>query len=162
MSFPSSPSAVQSADPMVTSGLTDGVVDSRFFSTKRVSFYLMLLSVYWCFLSSVELIDELSWNCLCAGAYMAWKWILIEIFSLPIANSNLPRRIIKVLKEASRLYAESWVRDIGPDLRPNNYEKDDGTEGKSNGDKRSTGTEPSTLEDIGEELYFVISYLEMF
>ncbi|PPR94242.1 hypothetical protein GOBAR_AA26432 [Gossypium barbadense] len=67
----------------------------------------------------------------------------------------------QVLKEASRLYAESWVRDIGPDLRPNNYEKDDGTEGKSNGDKRSTGTEPSTLEDIGEELYFVISYLEI-
>ncbi|TYH85831.1 uncharacterized protein [Gossypium hirsutum] len=58
----------------------------------------------------------------------------------------------QVLKEASRLYAESWVRDIGPDLRPNNYEKDDGTEGKSNGDKRSTGTEPSTLEDIATEV----------
>ncbi|PPD68536.1 hypothetical protein GOBAR_DD34581 [Gossypium barbadense] len=68
-----------------------------------------------------------------------------------------------VLKEASRLYAASWVRDIGPDLRPNDYKKDDGTEGKSNGDKsRSTETEPSTLEDIGEELYFVVSYLEMF
>ncbi|MFQ6668898.1 hypothetical protein Gotur_034370, partial [Gossypium turneri] len=35
-----------------------------------------------------------------------------------------------VLKEASRLYAASWVRDIGPDLRPNDYKKDDGTEGK--------------------------------
>ncbi|KAH1075507.1 hypothetical protein J1N35_027835 [Gossypium stocksii] len=46
-----------------------------------------------------------------------------------------------VLKEASRLYAASWVRDIGPDLRPNDYNKDDGTEGKSNGDKsRSTET----------------------
>ncbi|KAG4109356.1 hypothetical protein ERO13_1Z049623v2 [Gossypium hirsutum] len=31
-----------------------------------------------------------------------------------------------VLKEASRLYAASWVRDIGPDLRPNDYKKDDG------------------------------------
>ncbi|KAB2064133.1 hypothetical protein ES319_A09G000200v1 [Gossypium barbadense] len=40
-----------------------------------------------------------------------------------------------VLKEASRLYAASWVRDIGPDLRPNDYKKDDGTEGKSNRDK---------------------------
>ncbi|KAG4109214.1 hypothetical protein ERO13_1Z049729v2 [Gossypium hirsutum] len=35
-----------------------------------------------------------------------------------------------VLKEASRLYAASWVRDIGPGLRPNDYKKDDGTEGK--------------------------------
>ncbi|KAH1071999.1 hypothetical protein J1N35_024327 [Gossypium stocksii] len=53
------------------------------------------------------------------------------------------------LKGASRLYAASWVRDIGPDLRPNNYKKDDGTEGKSNGDRsRSTETEPLTLEDI--------------
>ncbi|KAG4168056.1 hypothetical protein ERO13_A13G235900v2, partial [Gossypium hirsutum] len=54
-----------------------------------------------------------------------------------------------VLKEVSRLYAASWVRDIGADLRPNDYKKDDGTEGKSNGHKsRSTDTEPSTLEDI--------------
>ncbi|KAK8301129.1 hypothetical protein V6Z11_D04G001400 [Gossypium hirsutum] len=43
-----------------------------------------------------------------------------------------------VLKEASRLYAASWVRDIGPGLRPNDYKKDDGTE----------ETEPLTLEDI--------------
>ncbi|KAE8704441.1 hypothetical protein F3Y22_tig00110457pilonHSYRG00222 [Hibiscus syriacus] len=54
-----------------------------------------------------------------------------------------------VLKEASRLYAASWVRDIGPDLRPNDYKKDDETEGKPNGDKsRAKVTEPSTLEDI--------------
>ncbi|KAK8264286.1 hypothetical protein V6Z11_D12G098900 [Gossypium hirsutum] len=53
-----------------------------------------------------------------------------------------------VLKEASRLYAASW--------------KDDGTEGKSNGDKsRSTEIEPLTLDDIGEELYFVVFYLEI-
>ncbi|KAG8500029.1 hypothetical protein CXB51_003731 [Gossypium anomalum] len=57
--------------------------------------------------------------------------------------------LIIVLKEASRLYAASWVRDIGPDFKPNDYRKDDGTEGKSNGDKsRNTETEPSTLEDI--------------
>ncbi|KAH1122662.1 hypothetical protein J1N35_005822 [Gossypium stocksii] len=54
-----------------------------------------------------------------------------------------------VLKEASRLYTASWVRDIGHDLRPNDYKKDDGIKGKSNGDKnRSTEIEPSTLEDI--------------
>ncbi|KAI3966060.1 hypothetical protein MKX01_001541 [Papaver californicum] len=28
-----------------------------------------------------------------------------------------------VLKQASRLYATSWVRDIGPDLRPNDYKR---------------------------------------
>ncbi|MFQ6659706.1 hypothetical protein Gotur_028497 [Gossypium turneri] len=39
-----------------------------------------------------------------------------------------------VLKEASRLYTASWVRDIGPDLRPNDYKKDDGIKGQSNGD----------------------------
>ncbi|KAL4298288.1 hypothetical protein GQ457_12G011930 [Hibiscus cannabinus] len=56
---------------------------------------------------------------------------------------------VTVLKEASRLYAASWVRDIGPDLRPNDYKKDDETEGKPNGDKsRTKVTEPSTLEDI--------------
>ncbi|KAK5772651.1 hypothetical protein PVK06_048944 [Gossypium arboreum] len=54
-----------------------------------------------------------------------------------------------VLKEASRLYTVSWVRDIGPDLRPNDSKKDDGIKGKSNGDKsKSTEIEPSTLEDI--------------
>ncbi|KAG8503731.1 hypothetical protein CXB51_001728 [Gossypium anomalum] len=51
-----------------------------------------------------------------------------------------------VLKEASRFYTASWVRDIGPDLRPNDYKKDDEIK------------EPSTLEDIGEEHYFM-SYI---
>ncbi|KAK8370626.1 hypothetical protein V6Z12_A01G188800 [Gossypium hirsutum] len=55
------------------------------------------------------------------------------------------------LKEASRLYTAICVRDIGPDLRPNSYKKDDGIKGKSNGDNnRNTEIEPSTLEDIGE------------
>ncbi|KAK9065971.1 hypothetical protein SSX86_015373 [Deinandra increscens subsp. villosa] len=56
-----------------------------------------------------------------------------------------------VLKEATRLYAASWVRDIGPELRPNEYkmkaksgDDDDGVKGSS-GD---TKTEPSTLEDL--------------
>ncbi|KAB2047128.1 hypothetical protein ES319_A13G024600v1 [Gossypium barbadense] len=71
--------------------------------------------------------------------------------------------MLTVLKEASKLYTASWVRDIGPDLRPNDSKKDDGIKGKSNGDKsKSTEIEPSTLEDIGVELYFVVSYLEMF
>ncbi|KAK5825013.1 hypothetical protein PVK06_019815 [Gossypium arboreum] len=40
---------------------------------------------------------------------------------------------MKVLNEASRLYTASWVRDIGLDLRPNDYKKYDGIKGKSNG-----------------------------
>ncbi|KAI8014735.1 hypothetical protein LOK49_LG05G01032 [Camellia lanceoleosa] len=53
-----------------------------------------------------------------------------------------------VLKEASRLYAASWVRDIGPDLHPNDYEKDDSEE-KHNGVNGATKEkEPSTLEDL--------------
>lgn len=54
-----------------------------------------------------------------------------------------------VLKEASRLYAASWVRDIGPDLHPNDYEKDDDSEEKHNGVNGATKEkEPSTLEDL--------------
>ncbi|RRT49626.1 hypothetical protein B296_00036625, partial [Ensete ventricosum] len=54
-----------------------------------------------------------------------------------------------VLKEASRLYAASWVRDIGPDLRPNDYKKvinDDGglCQDKTTSERR----EPSMLEDL--------------
>lgn len=52
-----------------------------------------------------------------------------------------------MLKEASRLYGASWVRDIGPDLRPHAYKKledEDGTK-KENKEK-----EPSALEDIGK------------
>lgn len=54
-----------------------------------------------------------------------------------------------VLKEASRLYAASWVRDIGPDLRPNDYKKDSGDDSKPNEEKTaSKEREPSTLEDL--------------
>ncbi|CAA3021270.1 Hypothetical predicted protein [Olea europaea subsp. europaea] len=53
-----------------------------------------------------------------------------------------------VLKEASRLYAASWVRDIGPELRPNDYKKEE-SEDEPNGEKGATKErEPSTLEDL--------------
>ncbi|KAL2503055.1 embryo defective [Forsythia ovata] len=53
-----------------------------------------------------------------------------------------------VLKEASRLYAASWVRDIGPELRPNDYKKEE-VEDKSSGEKGPTKErEPSTIEDL--------------
>lgn len=51
-----------------------------------------------------------------------------------------------VLKEASRLYAASWVRDIGPDLRPKDYKRE-----KMNADDPNASPvekEPSTLEDL--------------
>ncbi|KAK3022954.1 hypothetical protein RJ639_046772 [Escallonia herrerae] len=54
-----------------------------------------------------------------------------------------------VLKEASRLYAASWVRDIGPDLRPNDYKKHEGSEDKAGGaNGASKEKEPLTLEDL--------------
>ena len=53
-----------------------------------------------------------------------------------------------MLKEASRLYATSWVRDIGPDLRPNAYKRDM-EDGKHQGENAINGEkEPSTLEDL--------------
>jgi len=54
-----------------------------------------------------------------------------------------------VLKEASRLYAASWVRDIGPELRPNEYKKNEDTEDKTSVVNGTTkDKEPSTLEDL--------------
>ncbi|GAV89109.1 hypothetical protein CFOL_v3_32529 [Cephalotus follicularis] len=54
-----------------------------------------------------------------------------------------------VLKEASRLYSTSWVHDIGPDLRPNDYKKDEETEDKPKGARNETNEkEPSVLEDL--------------
>ncbi|KAL5155546.1 hypothetical protein HKD37_19G054619 [Glycine soja] len=56
---------------------------------------------------------------------------------------------IWVLKRAARLYAASWVRDIGPDLRPDDYKKDGDMTDETNGEKKTTiGKEPSTLEDL--------------
>ncbi|KAI3735361.1 hypothetical protein L6452_14857 [Arctium lappa] len=54
-----------------------------------------------------------------------------------------------VLKEATRLYAASWVRDIGPELRPNEYKKKENSGDGPDGVTGSTGErEPSTLEDL--------------
>lgn len=54
-----------------------------------------------------------------------------------------------MLKEASRLYAASWVRDIGPELRPYDYKVKE-SENKPNSPKRAPKEkEPSTLEDLG-------------
>ncbi|KAA0043851.1 uncharacterized protein E5676_scaffold352G004180 [Cucumis melo var. makuwa] len=53
-----------------------------------------------------------------------------------------------VLKEASRLYAASWVRDIGPELRPHEYKVEE-SENKTNSPKSAPKEkEPSTLEDL--------------
>lgn len=54
-----------------------------------------------------------------------------------------------ILKEASRLYAASWVRDIGPELRPNDYKKKREIEVEL-GEENANGKEkePSTLEDL--------------
>lgn len=58
-----------------------------------------------------------------------------------------------MVKEASRLYAASWVRDIGPELRPNDYKKEEENEDNRNGEnKESQKKEPSTLEDLGKLL----------
>ncbi|XP_078429032.1 embryo defective 2735 [Wolffia australiana] len=56
-----------------------------------------------------------------------------------------------VLREASRLYAASWVRDIGPELRPNAYKKkgDDGeSKAGDGGGATAAGSETSALEDL--------------
>ncbi|GAU16125.1 hypothetical protein TSUD_339960 [Trifolium subterraneum] len=54
---------------------------------------------------------------------------------------------IGVLKKAATLYAASWVRDIGPDLRPNDYKTDKMTDERTN-TKTTKDKEPSMLEDI--------------
>ncbi|KAG8085734.1 hypothetical protein GUJ93_ZPchr0010g9501 [Zizania palustris] len=57
-----------------------------------------------------------------------------------------------ILKEATRLYGASWVRDIGPELRPNDYKK---TEEESDVNKEEPDLnneegrrEPTTIEDL--------------
>ncbi|CAN0847202.1 hypothetical protein LINGRAHAP2_LOCUS4848 [Linum grandiflorum] len=48
-----------------------------------------------------------------------------------------------ILNKATRLYCASWVRDIGPDLRPNDYKKRKESQDNSGGVK-----EPSVIEDL--------------
>lgn len=57
--------------------------------------------------------------------------------------------LVQVLKEASRLYAASRVRDIGPELRPNDYKKKrEILVDEEYGSRKHK--EPSTLEDLGK------------
>ncbi|XP_027351507.1 uncharacterized protein LOC113862623 [Abrus precatorius] len=93
----------------------------------------------------------------CRKIYDYIRYDLKEIAfpsSLPDPPHIKKRRILTweeriwVLKRAARLYAASWVRDIGPDLRPNDYKKDEMTD-ETNGEKKTTtAKEPSTLEDL--------------
>ncbi|GJN36302.1 hypothetical protein PR202_gb25149 [Eleusine coracana subsp. coracana] len=58
-----------------------------------------------------------------------------------------------ILKEATRLYGSSWVRNIGPELRPNDYKKEeedkDDEASTYNGEKKGkSSSEPSLLEDL--------------
>ncbi|TVU18280.1 hypothetical protein EJB05_34369, partial [Eragrostis curvula] len=56
-----------------------------------------------------------------------------------------------ILKEATRLYGASWVRNIGPELRPNDYmeETEDEESSSSNSEKKGkSSSEPSVLEDL--------------
>jgi hypothetical protein len=57
-----------------------------------------------------------------------------------------------ILKEATRLYGASWVRNIGPELRPNDYKKEDEDRDDelsgSNSEKGKSSGEPSLLEDL--------------
>lgn len=57
------------------------------------------------------------------------------------------------------MYCASWVRDIGPDLRPNDYKKNEWSEDKPDGaDSINKQKEPSTLEDLGKKfLLYTVS-----
>lgn len=50
-----------------------------------------------------------------------------------------------ILKEATRLYGASWVRDIGPDLRPNDYKK---VKEEPDIKTEEGSSEPTTVEDL--------------
>ncbi|KAK8314824.1 hypothetical protein V6Z11_D01G196800 [Gossypium hirsutum] len=89
---------------------------------------------------------------MCRKLYDYVRYDLKEI-AFPSSLPNPPYiKKYRKLTWHKRFLTASWVKDIGPDLRPNDYKKDDEIKGKSNGDKnRSTEIEPSTLEDIGME-----------
>nr|ACU17078.1 unknown [Glycine max] len=94
----------------------------------------------------------------CRKIYDYIRYDLKEISfpsSLPDPPNIKKRRILTwderiwVFKRTARLYAASWVRDIGPDLRPDDYKKDDDMTDETNGEKKTTkGKESSTLEDL--------------
>ncbi|KAE9585368.1 hypothetical protein Lalb_Chr25g0288201 [Lupinus albus] len=105
---------------------------------------------------------EMKVRVVCRKIYDYVRYDLKEIAfpsSLPDPPHLKKRRILTweeriwVLKRAARFYAASWVRDIGPDLRPDDYKKDEMTEG-SNTEKNTTKEkEPSTLEDLAKMLW---------
>jgi hypothetical protein len=53
-----------------------------------------------------------------------------------------------ILKEATRLYGASWVRDIGPELRPNDYNKFKEEPEPSITEAGKTASELTVLEDL--------------
>jgi hypothetical protein len=53
-----------------------------------------------------------------------------------------------ILKEATRLYAASWVRDIGPELRPNGYNKAKEQPDPNITEEGKAKIEPNMLEDL--------------
>ncbi|KAF7068188.1 hypothetical protein CFC21_073964 [Triticum aestivum] len=70
----------------------------------------------------------------------------------PPGTKRRPKLTLKekwcILKEASRLYGASWVRDIGPELRPNDYKKAKKESDPNITDEGNTKTEPTVLEDL--------------
>jgi len=56
---------------------------------------------------------------------------------------------LQVLKKATRLYAASWVRDIGPDLRPNDYKTDEMNDESNAQKKTAKDKELSIVEELG-------------
>lgn len=68
--------------------------------------------------------------------------------TLPLSDLESLFIYVQVVKEASRLYAASWVRDIGPELRPNDYKKDKEHE-DNGGVNENKDKEPTALEDLG-------------
>uniref|UniRef100_A0ACD5W223 Uncharacterized protein n=1 Tax=Avena sativa TaxID=4498 RepID=A0ACD5W223_AVESA len=70
----------------------------------------------------------------------------------PPGTKRRPKLALKekwyILKEVSRLYGASWVRDIGPELRPNDYREDKEESDPSITEEGKTTSEPSALEDL--------------
>ncbi|KAI4985504.1 hypothetical protein ZWY2020_018134 [Hordeum vulgare] len=70
----------------------------------------------------------------------------------PPGTKRCPKLTLKekwcILKEATRLYGASWVRDIGPELRPNDYKKAKEESDPSSSEEGKTKSEPTVLEDL--------------
>ncbi|WVZ95866.1 hypothetical protein U9M48_041575, partial [Paspalum notatum var. saurae] len=114
--------------------------------------------------SSEQSGDEMKLRVVCRKLYDYVRYDLKEIAfpsSLPDPPHIKKRPKLSwhdrwcILKEATRLYAASWVRDIGPDLRPNDYKKaveedkeSPGSDGGGSSKKGAASGEPSVLEDL--------------